>query len=285
MSATVGAEPGHGPHVTVIEPEHRFAWPDLRELWEARYLVWLLLRRDISVRYRQTAIGALWAIVQPLTLAAVFSLTLGVLAKVPSPGDLPYPLYALSGMVMWLYILQGISRSSDSTVSAAHIISKVYFPRVALPIVAAVGPVVDLMVGFVVLLVVMIAYGYPPGVEILAAPGVVLLAMATALSVGIWFSAVAVRYRDVQHVVPFLLQIALFITPIVYPFDLVPDRLQPLYALNPLVGVMEVWRWTLFGEMTASPVLVLIPVAVSVVLIVIGAAFFRRSERTFADYA
>lgn len=274
-----------GAHTTVIEPEHRFARPNLGELWDARYLVWLLLRRDVSVRYRQTAIGALWAVVQPLTLAAVYSVTLGVLANVPSQAGIPYPVYALSGMVMWLYVQQAINRSSDSTVSAAHIISKVYFPRVALPVVAVVGPVVDLAVGFVVLLVVMTAYGDPPGIEILAAPAVVLLAMATALSLGLWFSAVAVRYRDVQHVVPFLMQIGLFITPIVYPFDLVPDRLQPLYALNPLVGIMEVWRWTLFGEMTASWELVLIPVAVSIVLIVAGAVFFRRAERTFADYA
>jgi homopolymeric O-antigen transport system permease protein len=274
-----------GAHTTVIEPEHRFARPNLGELWDARYLVWLLLRRDVSVRYRQTAIGALWAVVQPVTLAAVYSVTLGVLANVPSQADIPYPVYALSGMVMWLYVQQAINRSSDSTVSAAHIISKVYFPRVALPVVAVVGPVVDLAVGFVVLLVVMTAYGHPPGIEILAAPAVVLLAMATALSLGLWFSAVAVRYRDVQHVVPFLMQIGLFITPIVYPFDLVPDRLQPLYALNPLVGIMEVWRWTLFGEMTASWELVLIPVAVSLVLIVAGSVFFRRAERTFADYA
>ena len=274
-----------GTHTTVIEPDRRFALPNLRELWDARYLVWLLLRRDVSVRYRQTAIGALWAVVQPLTLAAVYSVTLGLLANVPSPGDIPYPLYALSGMVMWLYIQLAISRSSDSTVSAAHIITKVYFPRLSLPLVAVIGPVVDLGVGFVVLVVVMTAYGRPPGPEILAAPAVVLLAMATAFSLSLWFSAVVVRYRDVQHVVPFLLQVALFITPIVYPFDLVPERLQPIYAVNPLVGIMEAWRWTVFGQMSASPALVLIPVGVSVVLATTGAVFFRRAERTFADYA
>jgi lipopolysaccharide transport system permease protein len=274
-----------GAHTTVIEPERGFAPPSLRELWEARDLVGLFIRRDVSVRYRQTAVGALWAVVQPLALAGVFSVFLGLLAKVPSPADLPYPVYALSGMVMWLYFQQAFSRSAESTVSAAPLIAKVYFPRLSIPLVAVAGPVVDFAVALVVLLAVMTAYGHPPGWQIVAAPGVLALAMATALGLGLWLSSVAVRYRDVQHVVPFLTQVGLFITPIVYPFDLVPDRLQPLYALNPMVGVMEAWRWTLFGEMTASPLVVLVPAVGGAILIFTGAIFFRRAERTFADYA
>jgi lipopolysaccharide transport system permease protein len=187
-------------------------------------------------------------------------------------------------MVMWLYFQQAFSRSSESTVSAGPLISKVYFPRLAIPLVAVVAPIVDFAVAFVVLLGVMTLYGHPPGIEIFAGPAVLLLAVAVALGLGLWFSSLAVKYRDVQHVVPFLTQVGLFITPIVYPFELVPERLQPLYAMNPMVGVMEAWRWALFGEMSASPVLVLIPAVVSVGLVVTGAVVFRRSERTFADY-
>lgn len=282
--ATVARHGADASHVTVIEPETGLTPPKVRELWEARDLVALLVRRDVSVRYRQTAVGALWAVVQPVGLAVVFSVFLGLLAKVPSPGTLPYPLYALSGMVMWLYFQQAFSRSSESVVSASGLISKVYFPRLAIPLVAVVGPIADFCVAFVVLLCVMTAYGHPPGLEVLVTPGVLLLAVATALGLGLWFSAVAVRYRDVQHVVPFLTLVGLFITPIVYPFDLIPSKLQPIYALNPMVGVMEAWRWALFGEMSASPALVLIPAVISCLLILTGAMFFRRSERTFADY-
>ncbi len=282
--AIAADRPVTGGHEIVIEPERGFALPSLRELWDARDLVWLLVRRDVSVRYRQTAVGTLWAVVQPVGLAAVFSIFLGRLAKVPSSAGIPYPLYALSGMVMWLYFQQALMKSSESTVAAAPILTKVYFPRLAIPLVAVVVPVADFVVAFGVLLVAMVLYGHPPGLTTLAAPGVLALALATALGLGLWLSSLAVRYRDVQHVVPFLLQVGLFVTPIVYPFDLVPDRLQPIYALNPLVGVMEAWRWCLFGQMSASAAVLLIPVVVSAVLIMTGAMFFRRAERTFADY-
>jgi lipopolysaccharide transport system permease protein len=271
-------------HDVVIEAETGLGRPSLRELWDARDLVRLLVRRDVAVRYRQTAVGALWAIIQPLALAAVFSVFLGRLARVPSPGDIPYPLFALSGMVMWLYIQQAFSRSSESTVAAGTLISKVYFPRLAIPIVAVLSPAVDFFVASGVLLVVMTAYGHPPGLTVLAIPLVFALAMATTLGIGLWFSSLAVRYRDVQHVVPFLTQVALFITPIVYSFELIPEQLRPLYALNPLVGVMEAWRWAIFGRMSAPPALVLVPITVSVVLIVSGSLVFRRAERSFADY-
>jgi lipopolysaccharide transport system permease protein len=271
-------------HTTVIQAERGFALPDLRELWAFRDLIVLLVRRDIAIRYRQSAIGALWAVIQPVALAGVFSLFLGRLARVPSAGAIPYPLFALAGMVMWIYIQQAFSRSSESTIAAGALISKVYFPRLAFPLVAVAAPAVDFAIAFVVLVIAMVLYGHPPGLELLAAPAVFGLAAATALGLGLWMSAVAVRFRDVQHLVPFISQVTLFITPIVYAFDLVPEAVRPVYALNPLVGVMEAWRWTLFGEMSVSPALVLIPVAVSITLIVTGAFVFRRAERGFADH-
>jgi lipopolysaccharide transport system permease protein len=280
----VTAERPRSEHTTVIEAEHGFTAPNLRELWEFRDLVRLLVRRDVSIRYRQSAVGAAWAVVHPVALAGVFSLFLGRLAKVPSVGDIPYPLFALAGMVMWIYIQQAFARTSESTVASGALISKVYFPRLVLPLVSVVAPAVDFLVAFVVLLCAMLLYGVAPGPQLLLAPFVLALAGATALGLGLWMSAIAVRYRDIAQLVPFLAQVTLFITPIVYAFDLVPTALQPIYALNPIVGVMEAWRWVVFGEVPALPFVVLVPVLVSAVLIVTGAIFFRRAERTFADH-
>jgi lipopolysaccharide transport system permease protein len=280
----VATERSRSAQTTVIQAERGFALPDLRELWAFRDLIVLLVRRDVAVRYRQSAIGALWAVIQPVALAGVFSLFLGQLARVPAAGDVPYPLFALAGMVMWIYIQQAFSRSSESTVAAGALISKVYFPRLAFPLVAVSAPAVDFAIACVVLVIAMLLYGQSPGLELLAVPAVFALAAATALGLGLWMSAVAVRYRDVQHVVPFISQVALFVTPVVYAFDLVPESVRPIYALNPLVGVMEAWRWSLFGEMSVTPALILIPVVVSVVLIVTGAFVFRRAERGFADH-
>lgn len=269
--------------IEVIEPSRGVAFPDLRELAEARELIRVLIRRDIQVRYRQTVIGALWAVLQPLGLAAVFSVFLGRLAKVPSQGDIPYPLLAFSGMVMWIYFQTATTRAAESTISAASLISKVYFPRAVIPIVAVAGPLVDLGCAFAVLLVAMTLYGYAPGIEILAAPAVAGLAFACALGIGLWFSSLAVRYRDIQHIVPFLVLVGMFVTPVVYPFELVPHNLQPLYALNPTVGVLELWRWALFGEMTASAWIIAVPIVAAVVALVSGALVFSSAERTFAD--
>ena len=269
--------------IEVIDPPRGFATPDVGELWRYRDLVALLVRRDIAVRYRQTFVGALWAVVQPLGLAAVFSIFLGKFARVPSQGEIPYPVYALSGMVMWLYLSTALTRASESTVSAGALLSKVYFPRLLIPVTAVIPPAVDFAVAFFVLLGVMLAYGVVPAVSVVLIPIALALAMATALGFGLWFSAIAVRYRDVQHLVPFMLTVALFCTPIVYPFDLVPDGLQPVYALNPAVGVLELYRWMLFGEMAASAWIVAIPVGMSVILLVTGVLWFERAQRSFAD--
>jgi lipopolysaccharide transport system permease protein len=268
---------------TVIEPDQGLGLPRISELRPYSDLLRLMVRRDVAVRYRQTAAGALWAVFQPVALAGVFSVFLGLLAKVPSQGDIPYPLYAFSGMVMWLYFSTALQRAADSTVESADLISKVYFPRIIIPIVAVTVPIADFVIGFAVLVPVMLLYGFIPGPEILLVPAVLALAVATAFGAGLWLSALNVRYRDVGFVVPFLVLVGLFVTPIIYPFGLVPEAVQPLYAINPMVGVLEAFRWCLFGEMSASAWLIAIPAAAAILLTVTGAAFFQRAERSFAD--
>jgi lipopolysaccharide transport system permease protein len=267
----------------VIEPPRGLALPSLREVWENRDLVYFLVRRDVLIRYKQTTVGAVWAILQPILLAVVFSVFLGHLAKVPSGGGVPYPVFALTGMAMWLYFSSAMTLSSESTVQSREMISKVYFPRIIIPIAAVLPPAIDFLPAFLVAVIVMLAYGVVPNVQVLLVPLLVVLTLATALGLGLWLSALNVRYRDVRLVVPFLIQVGLFVTPIVYPFSLVPESLQPIYALNPMVGVLEAYRWMLFPDAAWPGAIILIPIAVSVVLLVTGALFFQRSEREFAD--
>jgi lipopolysaccharide transport system permease protein len=277
-SATAGDEP-----VRVVEPSSGLRFPDLRELWGHRDLIYLLVRRDIAVRYRQSAVGALWAILQPVLLAVVFSVFLGLLAKVPSAEGIPYPVFAVSGMVMWLFFSEAMSRSSESTVASEALITRVYFPRVIIPLAAVLPQLVDFAVGFVVVIGAMLLYGVEPSLRVLLLPGVVLVALTTALGIGLWLSALHVRYRDVQHVVPFAILVGLFITPITYPLSLVPSALQPLYAINPLVGVLEGYRWVLFAGFPFPGAILLIPLITSLLLLITGALFFERMETTFAD--
>ncbi len=281
MTATTSSSE---PTVRTIEAGRRVALPDLRELWEYRDLAYFLVRRDVSVRYKQTAIGTLWAILQPLALAIVFSVFLGLLAHVPSRYGIPYPLYAVSGMVMWLYFTQALLRTSDSTVRSAELISKVYFPRMVIPLAAVIPPLIEFGIAFIVVIAAMFVYGHPPQWQILLVPAPVLLALATALGCGLWLSALHVRYRDVALVVPFIVQVGLFVTPIVYPLSIIPHNLQPLYALNPMVGVLEAYRWCLFpGNGGPAWYIVAIPIVESILLILTGALYFARSEREFAD--
>jgi lipopolysaccharide transport system permease protein len=271
------------PATRVIEPHTRLRLPRLRELWEYRDLLLRLARRDLTVRYKQSAVGALWAILQPLLLGVVFSVFLGNLAKVPSGNGVPYPVFALSGMVMWLFFANSMSLASQSTVANAQLISKVYFPRVIIPVAAVLQPAVDFVLAMVVVFVALAVYGVSIGPQILLLPLLMPLALAVALGLGLWLSALHVKYRDVQVLVPFLVQVGLFITPILYPFDLVPEKAQPLYALNPMVGVLELYRWMLFDGSDWPGAIVLIPIGAAIVLLVSGALFFQRAERSFAD--
>jgi lipopolysaccharide transport system permease protein len=272
----------HGP-LTVIEPVGGLVFPDLRELWRRRDLLYLFVRRDLTVRYKQSVAGALWAVLQPVALAAVFSVFLGLLADVPSAEGIPYPVFALSGMVLWLFFTNALVRSSDSTVSSADLISKVYFPRAAIPLAAAVAPVADFAVAFVVVIGALLVYGESLGASILLVPLIVPLVLALALGSGLWLSALYVRFRDIGLIVPFLVQVGLFVTPIIYPFSLVPDHIQWLYGLNPMVGVLELYRWMILPGAEWPGLLVLVPLIAGPALLVTGAAFFERSQRGFAD--
>jgi lipopolysaccharide transport system permease protein len=274
---------GNSPPVRVIEPPTRIAWPNLPELWEHRDLLYLLARREVSARYKQSAIGIAWAVVQPVLLAVVFSVFFGRLAKVPSERGVPYPAFAVSGMVLWLFFAGAMSSVTNSTVTNRELISKVYFPRMLIPLAAVAQPLADFIIGFVVVLLTLVVYGVTPPIQILLIPLVVVLALTTALGIGLWLSAINVRYRDVHLAIPFLIMVGLFVSPITYPFSLVPAALRPIYALNPLVGVLETYRWMLFPSANWPGTLVLIPIAVSLILVVTGAMYFQRTEHTFAD--
>jgi lipopolysaccharide transport system permease protein len=267
----------------VIDPPRGWQAPNLRELWDYRDLAFFLVKRDVSIRYRQTLIGTVWAIIQPLLLAVVFSVFLGHYAKVPSGADVPYPVFALTGMAMWLYFSQAMQFASDSTVNSRELIGKVWFPRMIIPIAAVVPPAIDFVPAFIVALVVQLAYGVVPPLQILLVPLLAALTLFVALGIGLWLSALNVRYRDIRLVVPFLIMIGLFVTPIVYPFDVVPHSVQPIYALNPMVGVLEAYRWMLFPGAHWPGWLLAIPLASSAILLVTGAWYFTRAERDFAD--
>jgi lipopolysaccharide transport system permease protein len=269
--------------VTVIQPDAKLAVPSLREAWAFRDLLYFLVRRDFIVRYKQTLVGVLWSVLQPVGFTVVFSVFLGSLSNVKSQEDVPYPLFALSGLALWLFLSKALSSSAESTVNSSDLISKIYFPRVLIPVSALLSATIDFVVALVVVVVAMFVYDVPPGTELLAMPLVVVVAMAVALGGGLWFSALYVRYRVIQHLLAFILLAGMFVTPIVYPFDLVPTAYQPVYALNPAVGVLELYRWSLFGHMSASAGVLAISLVTGAIGLVTGALYFRRAERTFAD--
>lgn len=267
--------------VTTIQPDRRWL-PSARELWEYRELLYFLIWRDIKVRYKQTAIGVAWAVIQPLVTMVVFAAIFGQFGRFPSQG-VPYPIFAYAGLLPWQLFSGGLQRSILSLVGSAALITKVYFPRLIIPLAASLAALVDFLIAFVVLIVMALAYGLAPSWRVLALPGFVALAVLSALAVGLWLSALNVRYRDIGHAVPFLVQIWMFISPVVYPVTLVPARLRAFYSLNPMVGVVEGFRWAMLAK--AAPDLRAIAVSVTVVLLLLvgGLIYFRRMERTFAD--
>jgi lipopolysaccharide transport system permease protein len=269
--------------VTLIEPRTGLVWPDWRELWERRELIYTLARRDVAVLYKQSAIGVLWAIVQPLTLAAVFSLFFGKLAKIDSGSSVPYPVFAILGMVTWLYFGSGLVKVANSTVTNAPLISKVYFPRLVIPVSSAAAPTVDFVVGMVVALVVTLAYGVIPPVQVVLLPLLVPLLLAVILGIGIWLAAIHVKYRDIGNVVSFGVLLGLFVTPIVYPLSNVPDAYHALYALNPMVGALELMRWIVLPGSEFPTLPAALTVVEAVALLASGVLYFGRAERGFAD--
>ena len=264
-----------------LQPSQGWSSRSLSEIWAYRELLYFFIWRDIKVRYKQTLLGAGWAIIQPLMTMVVFTIFFGHLAKVPSDG-LPYPVFSLMALVPWTYFASALAGCSTSLSGYQHIISKVYFPRLIIPMAAVIAPLVDFAIGFVILIGFMAWYRIVPGPAIVWLPALMLLAVATAAGVGVWLAALNVRYRDVRYVVPFVVQLWMFATPVAYPASLVPERWRAVYGLNPMTGVIEGFRWALAGG-PAPGVITLASVAVVVVLIAGGAIYFRNLEGTFAD--
>jgi lipopolysaccharide transport system permease protein len=269
-------------NVRVVTPPSGWPLPNLRDIWHSADLIYFLAKRDITIRYRQTIAGALWAVLQPLILTAIFWVFLGRLAKVSS-GHTPYALFALTGMTMWLFIASGLARCSDSTVASAALISKVYFPRIAVPLSALAAPVVDFTAAFIVLIAALLITGTGVEPQLILAPVVFLVAAAVTLGVGLWLSAIVVRFRDVSLLVPFFVMVMLWVTPILYPLSLIPAGYRTVYSLNPLVGVMETFRWTVLPGAPAPGLLLLAPAATALVLLASGLLYFTRAEQRFAD--
>lgn len=268
-------------NITVIEPGGRWALR-LGELWPYRELLYFFVWRDMKVRYKQTVIGAAWAVVQPVALTLVFTLVLGNLRGI-SPTAVPYALFVLSGLIPWAVFSQTLTRSSDSLVSSANLLRKVYFPRLLLPISAGGTPLIDFAIGLVVLLAAGTLMGFSPTVSALLCLPLAALAIAAALAAGVWFAALNVRYRDVRHIVPFVVQLWFFATPIIYSVSLIPEQLRWAYYLNPMAGVISGFRWALVGEQAPPLGPILVSAAITAVILVTGLAHFRRVERGFAD--
>jgi lipopolysaccharide transport system permease protein len=281
-AATVRQE--RGADIPPIRIEARQGWVSLklREVWEYRELLFFLTWRNIQVRYKQTALGVTWAIIQPLFTMAVFSLFFGRLAKVPSDG-IPYPIFAFTALVPWSFFSNGLSQSSNSLVGNSNLIKKVYFPRLTIPVSTVLSGVVDFMLAFVMVLGMMFYYRIVPTANLLWIPLLLLLALVTSLGVGLWLSALNVQYRDVQHAVPFLTQFWMFSTPIAYPSSLLSEPWRTIYGLNPMVGVVEGFRWALLGTQPAPGAILIASSLVAVLILVGGAFYFRRMEKTFAD--
>ena len=254
----------------------------ISELWEYRELLYFLTWREVKVRYKQTALGAAWAVIQPLFTMLIFSLFFGKLAKVPSDG-IPYPLFCLAGLVPWTFFANGLSQASNSLVTSSNLISKVYFPRLSLPISAVLSGAIDFTISFVLLVGLMAWYRQSLSVRCIYLPLFFLLAFVTALGVGLWLSALNVEYRDVRYVIPFLAQAWMFATPIAYPSSLLHEPWRALYGLNPMAGVVEGFRWALVGANTAPGPMIAASSFAAIVMLIGGAFYFRRMEKTFAD--
>ena len=277
----ISTAPASLPHIR-IEPTHGWVALQLRELWRYRELLYFLTWRDIKVRYKQTVLGAAWAVIQPFMTMVVFSLFFGRLAQIPSDG-IPYPIFSYAALVPWTFFANGLSQSSNSLVGSANLIKKVYFPRLAVPIATILSGVIDFVLAFLVLLVMMFFYGIVPTANVVWLPVFLLLALVTSLGAGLWLSAMNVQFRDVRYVVPFLVQLWLFATPIAYPSSIIPEPWRTLYAVNPMVGVVEGFRWALLGVETRPGPMVIVSAIAAGSLLVSGAFYFRRMEKTFAD--
>jgi lipopolysaccharide transport system permease protein len=273
---------GHPP-TTLISPRSGWAPLDLHELWSYRELLYFLVWRDVKVRYKQTGLGVTWALLQPLLTMVVFSFFFGRLAGISSDG-LPYPVFSLAALVPWTFFSNGLTQSANSVVADQQLITKVYFPRLAIPTATVLSGIVDFILGFAVLLGLMLYYGITPRLDALwAVPLLLLLALGTALGAGVWLAALNVQYRDVRYILPFLTQLWLFATPIAYPSSLLQEPWRTVYGINPMAGVVEGFRWALLGTATTPGPIIAASSLAALLLLLGGMFYFRRVEASFAD--
>lgn len=281
MARKVAHEEPKAAHQVRIRSTQSFAL-ELGETWKYRELLFFLVWRDVKVRYKQTLLGASWAILQPTMTMVVFTIFFGTFAKLPSEG-IPYPLFAFCGVLPWQLFATALLESSNSLVVNQNLISKVYFPRLILPVAAMLAAVVDFAVALIVLAGMMIYFGISPSVTMLLIPAFVVLTLVIALAVGLWLSALNVRYRDIRYVVPFVAQLWMFATPVAYSGTIVPQEVRTIWALNPMAAVIEGFRWALLGTQAPNGSMVAVSVAVVLAVLAIGAMYFRRVEQTFVD--
>lgn len=267
---------------TVIRRTSGWAALNLSEVWRYRELLFFFAWRDVLVRYKQTVIGVLWAIVRPALSLAVLVFVFSRLAKLPSDG-VPYPLLALVGLLPWQLFSNGFGESSASILGGSSMISKIYFPRIIAPLSATIASLVDLLIMFVLVFLLMIYFGFTPGWQIVALPFFVVICLLFTAGLGILFAALVVKYRDIRHVIPFILQLGLYLSPVGFTSSIVPEQYRLVYALNPMVGIIDGFRWSLLGTKPPEPTAIVIGIVSSVVIFVAGAFYFRRTERDFAD--
>lgn len=270
--------------VIFLKPSSGWVALKLNELWDYRELLYFLIWRDVKVRYKQTVLGAGWAIIQPFFTMVVFSLFFGKLAKMPSDG-IPYPIFSYAALVPWTFFTNGLNKASNSLVSNAGLIKKIYFPRLCIPIASVLSGVFDFLLSFLVLIAMMFYYSLTPTMNIVWLPLLLLLSLGASLGVSLWLSAMNVQFRDVRYILPFIVQFWMFATPIVYPSSLLPEPWRTIYGINPMVGVVEGFRWALLGTNTAPGPVIIVSSFVTLLLLVSGAFYFRRMEKTFADVA
>lgn len=287
LASPTGLAPEPPPTV-VIKATHGLSALQLRAVWEYRELLYFLVWRDVKVRYKQTALGVLWVVLQPVLSTLVFTVIFGILLSVPSNG-LPYPIFAYAGLLPWQYFASSLTRTSTNLVDNANLITKVYFPRLTIPLSGVISSLVDFAVGLIMLGVLMLFYRVPLTPAVLLLPLFLLLAMVTALGFGLWLSALNVRYRDIKQLIPFIVQIWMYLTPVIWPVTIIPEQYRSLLALNPMTGVVSGFRWALLGDasavtgMQAPAGLFALSVVIAVGALITGLFFFRSTERTFAD--
>ena len=268
--------------VTFIKPSRGWLLPQMKDVWAYRELLYFLVWRDLKVRYKQTVLGVLWAVIQPFFLMVIFSIFFGKLAKIPSEG-IPYPIFAYAALLPWTYFAQSLNACSESLVGNSHLITKVYFPRLIIPISSVLSGLVNFAISFSILLAMMFYYHIIPTLSVLLLPLLIVMAMATALGAGLWLSALNVQYRDIRYAISFLVQFWFFATPVVYPSSLVPAKCRFFYGLNPMVGVVEGFRGALLGKGQIVGPIFIISIIVIALLLLTGAFYFRRMEKGFAD--